>query len=627
MTKIKSFQNKVKILKYLYLVIEITIFISLLWFYASHSQLLPDPSKPYSSCIAYRLQTNAFLQGKLSLSPRPFGAQHDFHWTENGLFQNWGFGVPLLRIPFEWTAQLFGFNPFPDKLIVLFYLALMVIILNQCFKLVFTPLGLTSHTAKSLLIRWFLISWILFCSVIANLITYDMGVYHEAIFYGYIYTCILFSLFWVNIRTPNNMSFLTLCLLSGLGYLIRPTLIFYGLTTFSLAVIYVYQYSRNIRLIFWGTLCFGLSAFVNLWLNYICYGSIFDFGYASAITGSPPDFYGLRFLDYPFKREPFLSAAKELLGILFFKHPWLSPTFRMRELSFSTFNIIHLIVLMGGVILFIISSFFKLSKQIFLNKSTHDLLKLLYYPLSWGLISFSFLFIFYLRCIGMSSRYCCDFSAALNAIFIVLILLGAIALNSYCDRHRNKKIFFIFFVAAGTLFYFCNNAFFITHSAHGIEMTNKSIINKLVTSFNQDSLLNPLLPETFYCGQSSPDYKLPHQFAGWDISRDCQVNSASSIFLPSKKCITLNYSFSNLKQCPPIQAKRNLVFLKLTTSQIIKSSPTAPSKEQITQRFCSDSFPSNSVALYTIGWTLTKDIGWDKLPITLNWVSVSENKR
>ncbi len=607
-------------------ILEAIMFILLMWFYAGHSLLLPDPSKLYSKDIPYRLQTNAFLNGKLFLSPRPYGAIFDTLWTEHGMSQNWGLGVPLLRLPFEWSARLCGQSLFPDKLTVLFYLALMIVLLNIALRSVLNVFGIAAHSLTGLLTRWYLISWILFCPGIYELIKYKIDIYHEAIFYGYMYSCLLLALFWVHLRKPSNRNFLVLCLVSGFAILVRPTVFFYGSTTFALAAVYVYQDTRNIRLLILGILCFCLGMFVELWLNYVRFGSIFEFGYSACLTTWSPCNYFLRFNDSPFRREPLLSASKELIGALFFNNAWVSSTFRCRDTFYNSYNILYLIVLLGGGFLFVILTLYNFFRRSFFDKRKNTFLKIIYFSLSWGMICFGGLFIFYLQAPCTASRYWADFAASLSAILISLFLLGMGCLNSLGNWRKNKKYLIVFIILTGMIFFLNKNIFIFNPDRLTIDMTNKQEVQGYVSSFDQRVLLDPYFPNTFYCSRPDSPPDLVSQFAGWDISTDCLVSGSSVIFLPAEKCLTLNYSITRHEQQPPVQVKRGLAFLKLTNPQIVENDPADPSKEQITQRFCSDSFPSNTVALYTIGWVSAEKLSWDKEPIVLNWVSVSDNK-
>jgi len=622
MTENKISRINLNVKKNLYLILEIIIFILVIWFYTSHSLLLADPSKPYSNSLAYRLQTNAFLNGKLFLSPHPFGSWQDYTWTERGMSQNWGLGVPLMRLPFEWVAKQWGLGPFPDRLIILFYLSLMITTLNISLKLVLKACGLAPFSIWGLLMRWNLISWILFCPAIANMIQYKFIVYGEAIFYDYIYSCILLSLLWIYILKPRNTTFLLLSLLSGFACLIRPSMIVYGSATILLASLCLYQNTRKTRLIILGTILFSLGIFTDLYFNYARFGSIFEFGYSASMSGLYPQDYAQRFYDYPFRRENFLNAANELIGATFLNHHWESPTFRSREPTFTTFNMFYLMILVGGCIFFILLSYSYFVKKRYPFSKTQNLFKIIYFSLTWALIGFIALFIFYMYNSYITDRYLCDLAPALNAILIVLIL-SILYWHNFSRWKKNTHII-IFLTALGILFYSNNKAFFHYHGPLKEDITNKKGVEESVDSFNKETILNPNIPETFYCGHAYPNFHLINQFSGWDITNDCLVFNVSSIYLPAQKCLTINYSFINSTQPPVVQVKRNLVFLKLMNSYVTKNNHQDYSLKQKTQRFCSDSFPANTIAVYTIGWVQADKLSWDKVPIKLNWISVSD---
>ena len=70
----------------------------------------------YSFSLSYRLQTEALLRGKLALSENPVDLNHDLTWSQQGVHQVWGLGVPLWRLPLEAVAKLLGFAAFPDRI-------------------------------------------------------------------------------------------------------------------------------------------------------------------------------------------------------------------------------------------------------------------------------------------------------------------------------------------------------------------------------------------------------------------------------------------------------------------------------------------------------------------------------
>ena len=280
--------------KSFYFVIELTLLALFIWFYVSHSLLLPDPSKTYSSFLPHHLQINAILNGHLLLSQHPFGYLRDFQFTDRGMMQGYGIGISLLTIPFECLARVFGSSPFPDRWVLLFYFTLMIIVLNFSLRLVLGTLGVAVYSWVGLLLRWYITIYILFCPGIGRLVQVHFWYFEYTIFYGVIFSAMLLSLFWICIQRPGKAIFLVLSLFAGFAWLIRPTLISYGLITFIIASIYIYQETRSIRLIIIGCACCSLGIFIDLWLNYLRSGSIWELGYSTSLTAAPANDFQLR---------------------------------------------------------------------------------------------------------------------------------------------------------------------------------------------------------------------------------------------------------------------------------------------------------------------------------------------
>jgi len=311
-------------ISFISLLLEIIIFVLFLIILLNHTALFSDPSKLYSTSIAHRLQTDAFLHGHLSLSPRPFGYLLDYDWIGgHGLQQNWGLGVPLLRLPFEWVSAQLGAGPFPDRLILLFYLIFTIALLNITLRSVMKTVGVGLSSGIKFLIRWYLIAWVFFSPSMSGLIQKRIDVYNETVFYGCLYVYVLICLLWIYIIRPNNRFYYILCLLSGLACLIRPTLIFYGFSTVLIASIVAYQDKRKIIGVIIGILCFCLGGVIELWSNYFRVGLIEGiYPESSSVIVNYISRFGS-----PFAKVHFLSAFKELLGALFFNNLWQSHTF------------------------------------------------------------------------------------------------------------------------------------------------------------------------------------------------------------------------------------------------------------------------------------------------------------
>ena len=229
----------------------------------------------------------------------------------------------------------------------------------------------------------------------------------------------------------------------------------------------------------------------------------------------------------------------------------------------------------------------------------------------------------------MTFRYLSDFSVALNGMFISLILSVVFYLNSF---FKKKFIFILLFIFLIELCYVSNERFFdfnnqIFRGKVKDECTDKRGVKKLVAKFNRDILLRPYLPEVSYCRQTYSTAGLKFQYFGWNIHGDCLVSVSTSAILPSRRCITLNYTVQDIQQIPNVQVKRDFSFLKLIDSQVNIEKTKESSQERMTQLFCSDATITDSIALYTIGWVTPEE--FDKIRnatthIKLNWLSVAK---
>src|ERR1700761_3860440 len=78
----------------------------------------------YSPSYGPRLQSEAFLHGRLAVSHDPSDLDHDLCWSQGGVQQVWGLGVPLWELPFEAVAKLAGMAPFPERIALAIFIGL-----------------------------------------------------------------------------------------------------------------------------------------------------------------------------------------------------------------------------------------------------------------------------------------------------------------------------------------------------------------------------------------------------------------------------------------------------------------------------------------------------------------------
>ncbi len=338
----------------------------------------------YAISSPHRGQSRRLLEGRLPLSDDPRHMAHDLAWAQGGVQQVWGLGIPLWRAPFDALSGLAAGRPAGDKPVLGLFLALTLFALLQTWRLPDGPTGRPmaraapsatalppwpARTASVLVLAGF--------PPLIGLMRYRGQAYEDALIYGYFFACLLLCALVSLARRPRWRGFILLCALAGIGGLIRPTLVIYGLVTVLTATATVIlnpppprsrprpglQRWRG-----WGGLPAGLAVFMLggllLWgTNRARFGDGFEFGHSLNVHDEALTVltYSTRF-DYPFRQEPVAAAAKELFGMLFLAHedsgtnwfgahlfPGQSPTIRWREIYLRTYDLFYLAVLLAGL--------------------------------------------------------------------------------------------------------------------------------------------------------------------------------------------------------------------------------------------------------------------------------------
>lgn len=233
--------------------------------------LVADWGTWYSTSLPYRMQTEALLHGDLAVSRNVADLKFDHTWSEQGVHQVWGLGVPLWRLPFEAAAKLGGFDGFPDRLAFgLFALLVCFVVLKVwvSFGAGESQMGdradagnvlpggppavgggasgtaLSNGTDGWLLITGFGAGFLilLLFPPFLTLLQVRGAVWEEAVAYEYLYGILQVTLLLAFVRRPTVGRLLLVCALAGFGGLIRPTLVFYGFATVVIAtVVWVFK--------------------------------------------------------------------------------------------------------------------------------------------------------------------------------------------------------------------------------------------------------------------------------------------------------------------------------------------------------------------------------------------------
>jgi hypothetical protein len=92
----------------------------------------------YAPWEAYRGQSRALSEGRLALSDDVANLLHGHTWSEGGVHQVAGLGVPLWRLPLDLLARAVGHEAFPDRLAFGLFAALVALVV---LKLWMEPLA------------------------------------------------------------------------------------------------------------------------------------------------------------------------------------------------------------------------------------------------------------------------------------------------------------------------------------------------------------------------------------------------------------------------------------------------------------------------------------------------------
>jgi hypothetical protein len=380
--------------------------------------LITDFGKWYSTDVAYRRQTDAFLRGHIALSDSPAAIMHDYCWVNGGMQQVWGLGVPAWRLPFEVLSKLCGYSDFPDRVTFAFAYALAAWLIIKAFT--GTP-GTDLQSGESSATH----SWYTSVGSIAILLAFPpfitlcrtrFAVYEEAVAYTFLYGICLFAGLLIFESKRSLRWYLFLALGSGLAPFVRPTLAFYGGATCTLAVWLAWGWGFRRREIVLGLVIY-LGAFSLLFLtNWQRFGSPLEFGHSLNFSDVHIR-YATRF-ENPYRHEPTLSASRELWGSLFnvkeFTHNYnwyqpnlfwgQSPSPRWRETYFSTFDLsfaafISVAWVLGG-------------RTLLNTLRRHRRPTLFELCTVWSMVPTIPLLVFYLHSPFITSRYMLDFAPA-----------------------------------------------------------------------------------------------------------------------------------------------------------------------------------------------------------------------
>lgn len=385
----------------------------------------------YSPSLPHRLQTEALLKGHICLSEVPDDLDFDLVWFDGRVQQVWGLGVPVLRLPFEAAARIVNVG-FPDR--VVFALAFWAVCILSVTTWRSYSFGTLERGGTVVAVGAFVVCFA-FPPLLSLCLT-RFHVYEETVAYATVYAVGFVIAIVRSLKGLSRLWWFLLCVAVGFAPFVRPTLGICAALTIILVGVTRFCCSAQAKiarrhLLFdtiggVGILC-ALGVLL-LWTNYIRFGSPLEFGHSlnvqhEQLVGS---MYSTRF-DYPFQKEPLPSATRELLGALFLgprtnNGMWYAPTLfsgqsettRWRDFYFRTYDLSTavMLVISWGV------GLIRLLTTVRLRQVPHITSLLTVF----SILTTACLFVFYLRCPVISSRYLLDFAPGFIAAGLALWL-------------------------------------------------------------------------------------------------------------------------------------------------------------------------------------------------------------
>lgn len=430
--------------------------------------IVSDWGRWYSSSTAYRSQTDAFLEGQLPVSHDVRDLKFDHTWSEEGVHHVWGLGIPVWRMPWELLARLFGQEGFPDRIAFgLFALLVSFVVLKVWLHPEDGNPGWEDGREG---LGWSLVTGfgggfvvLLLFPPFLTLLQTRSAVWEEAVSYEYLFAILLVTLLVAFDRKPSRFRLFGMCLLAGVGGLIRPTLVFYGFATLVIASLvwiwrkrptgsgghtgFVGRWRATLSPVMIAGLLFCIGGGVLWWTNLVRFGDGFEFGHKLNVQTLYGSMYATRF-DDPFQEVPIVEAGRELFGAIFLDRnfnganfyqdnifPGQSDVPRWREFYFRTFDLSFLpLILIGwGVAGMLLWRSWQ-RRGAFSECDSRECLSRAGVLGAWSLLSIVPLLGFYLYAPVISSRYMMDLAPAFAAAIVGVWIWAAGRLTSRWSR-------------------------------------------------------------------------------------------------------------------------------------------------------------------------------------------------
>jgi hypothetical protein len=239
----------------------------------------------YQSWEPHRFTSMSMLGGSLRYHFSLVSLVGDEQVHDGAGYTNWGYGVPLLQLPFHALARHMASLPsgfFPDRAILFVYLAATVAIVWTSFD---RTLALRAPRLPHL--RRHALSWVA-SALVLNLALYPLlasrlEVYDETIAYFVMTQLVALGAYVLLVGSSGTAPVAGLAAAAGLGLLVRPTGAVYVGVWAALAILARQRRAARTMLVFGA----GAAPFVVFWLacNAARSGSSVSLGFEDSLPG------------------------------------------------------------------------------------------------------------------------------------------------------------------------------------------------------------------------------------------------------------------------------------------------------------------------------------------------------
>lgn len=240
----------------------------------------------YSRSPQHRYTAMSMLTRSLTLHWSVGHAGHDEQVYNGAGYTNWGFGIPLLQLPFHAIARHMRSLPqrfFPDRAIFFVYLALAIPIVWAGFDKLLASrerFGTTRRLRRHAL-SWAATAFVLVTALYPMLASRFI-IYEETVAYFAMVQLVTLAAFVFAVDERASVwAIAAFGVAAGIGLLVRPTgLIYLGVWSCMLL------FERRTRRVFLAFAA-GVTPFVVFWLvsNWVRSGSPWSSGYQNALPG------------------------------------------------------------------------------------------------------------------------------------------------------------------------------------------------------------------------------------------------------------------------------------------------------------------------------------------------------